>query len=96
MGETIERQRHETEQLAGQLADQAMEQGRKAIEGMLALPTALAVGFASTTLYLAAFVARGFEIFQRTGEMATRDFERARRGAPPPEGEVLPPERPRA
>jgi hypothetical protein len=102
--QAMEEQRRETEDLAEQLAEQSRLQWRKTIEGMLALPTAVATSFASSTLYLVSFVARGFEIFQRTAEETSRsldeqrDRERRERGEFRP-GEGQPPgdeTRPRA
>jgi hypothetical protein len=64
--QALEHQRRQVEQLAHTLAEQATEQWRKAIEGLVALPAAIAVGSAASALYAVGFVARGFEVFQRT------------------------------
>jgi hypothetical protein len=64
--QALERQRRQVEQLAHTLAEQATDQWRKAIEGMVALPAAVAVGGAASALFAVGFVARGFEVFQRT------------------------------
>src|SRR4051812_12843546 len=48
------------EQIARQLSREAMAQWQKAISGVLALPTAIALGAAANTLFIAAFIERGF------------------------------------
>lgn len=73
----IEEQRHQVIELAQTLSRQSMQQWQKAIEGLVALPTAIAVGAAATTLYAVGFVTRGFEVF---GEEARRQREDLERG----------------
>jgi hypothetical protein len=68
----LEDERRQAEQLAEQLSDQAMRQQRKAIEGLIALPAALALRVAAATLKAVTFMARGFEVAQRAS-METRD-----------------------
>src|SRR5688572_16332284 len=65
IGEHITRERAHSEAIAQQLGRESMMQWSKAVTGLLALPTAVALGAASWALYLAAFVERGFEIFQQ-------------------------------
>ena len=62
--EALEFERRRVEELAYSLSQQANIQWRKAIEGLVALPAALTVGAAASTLYLVGFVTRGLEIFQ--------------------------------
>jgi hypothetical protein len=72
----LEQQRRQVEELARTLSQQATDQWRKAIEGLVALPAAIAVGYAATTLYVVGFVARGFEVFQRTALDARAEVQR--------------------
>jgi hypothetical protein len=94
IGQTAQQERHKNARLAHELAQEARQQWRRSIEGMLALPTAAALGVASTTLYMGAFVERGFEILQQSAEAMRastqqvrrelrRDFERERGGDGP-------------
>jgi len=62
----LEDERRQTEQLAEQLSEQAIRHQRRAIEGLIALPAAVALRVAATTLKLVTFMARGFEVAQRT------------------------------
>lgn len=72
-------ERHKSENLANQLSHECLQQWQRAIEGMLAAPTAAALGLASTTLYVAAFLERGFEILQQSGEALRSSAEQGRR-----------------
>ena len=84
---TAAEERRRSERLAKQLSRECMQQWQRSIEGMLAIPTAAALGIASSTLYVAAFLERGFEAVQastealRTGmEQGRREFNRADSG----------------
>lgn len=70
--EAFEHERRRVEELAHSLSQQATHEWRKAIEGLVALPAALAVGTAATTLYFVSFVTRGFEAFQSQALDASR------------------------
>lgn len=72
-------ERHKNEKLARQLSKEAMQQWQRTIEGLLALPTAAALGMASSTLYVAAFIERGFEVLQQSAEAARSGIEEGRR-----------------
>jgi hypothetical protein len=75
----LEEQRRQVEQLAHTMSRQAQDQWRKAIEGLVALPAAFAVSTAASALYAVGFVARGFEVFQRTALDASAEYERGMR-----------------
>ena len=62
--ETIDSERRRVVELAHSLSQQASHEWRKAIEGLVALPAAITVGMAASTLYFVGFVTRGFEVFQ--------------------------------
>jgi hypothetical protein len=53
---------------------------QRAIEGLLALPTAAALGLGSATLYAAAFLERGFELLQQSSEALRSGIAESRRG----------------
>jgi hypothetical protein len=72
-------ERHKNERLAKQLSTEAMQQWQRSIEGLLALPTATALGLASTTLYVAAFIERGFEVLQQSTDAMRVSIEQGRR-----------------
>jgi len=77
----LEEQRRRVEDLAHSLSQQANEQWRKAIEGLVALPAAVTVGVAASTLYFVGFVTRGLEVFQTQTIEASRqmrEFDGAR------------------
>ena len=74
----LEDERRQAEQLAEQLSDQAARQQRKAIEGLIAMPAAMALRVAATTLRVVTILARGFEIAQRV-TMETRELSAAQR-----------------
>jgi hypothetical protein len=57
-----------TEQLAQRLRREASQPWQKAVEGALAIPSAIALGLAANTLYIAAFIQRGLEVFQLSAE----------------------------
>lgn len=83
MARMLEDERRHTEQLVDQLAEQAAHQQRKAIEGMVALPAAIALGIATVTIRIVAFTARALEVFQRAAmearqEYRGQDFQRER------------------
>ena len=85
----LEDERRQAEQLAEQLSDQAMRHQRRAIEGLIALPAAVALRVAATTLKLVTFMARGFEVAQRAamesrapGEEYAGERERMEAGRP--------------
>lgn len=80
---TASEERRKSERLASQLSRESLQQVQRAIEGILAIPTATALGIGSVTLYVAAFLERGFEVVQqgtealRSGLADTRrEFER--------------------
>jgi hypothetical protein len=73
------RERHKNERLAKQLSGEAMQQWQRSIEGLLALPTATALGLASSTLYVAAFIERGFEVLQQSTEAMRNTLEQGAR-----------------
>jgi len=62
----LEEERRQVEHLAQQLWDQAARHQHKAIEGMIALPAAVALRWAAVTLQAVNFLARGLEVFQRS------------------------------
>jgi hypothetical protein len=64
----LEQQRIQVEQLAHTLSQQSTQQWQKAAEGLVALPAAIAVGLAATTLYAVGFVTRGFQALQQQAE----------------------------
>jgi hypothetical protein len=68
-------QAHKNEMIARNLSREAMGQWQKAINGVLALPTAIALSAAANTLYVAAFIERGFEAFQASAEAMGREFQ---------------------
>lgn len=62
--DALQQERRRVEELASTLSQQANIEWRKAIEGLVALPAAITVGMAATTLTVVGFVTRGLEIFQ--------------------------------
>jgi hypothetical protein len=68
-------QAHKNEQIARNLSREAMSQWQKAINGVLALPAAIALSAAANTLYIAAFIERGFEAFQASAEAMGRELQ---------------------
>lgn len=75
----LQQERLRSEQFAHQLQQEAATQWQKAITGVLALPTATALTVGATTLQVAAFIERGFEIFQESAESMRRSLDGARR-----------------
>ena len=76
--QALEQQRRQVDTLARLLQEQSIGQWQKAIEGLVALPAAIAVGGAAMALYTVGFVTRGFEVFERSAVAATEDLERWR------------------
>jgi hypothetical protein len=68
-------QAHKNEMMARNLSREAMGQWQKAVNGVLALPTAIALSTAANTLFIAAFIERGFEAFQASAEAMGREFQ---------------------
>jgi hypothetical protein len=67
-------QAHKNEMIARNLSREAVGQWQKAINGVLALPAAIALSAAANTLFMAAFIERGFEAFQASAEAMGREF----------------------
>lgn len=82
-GESLRRvasaERRNSERLAGQLSRESLQQVQRAIEGLLAIPTAAALGLGSATLYAAAFLERGFELLQQSTEALRSGIVETRR-----------------
>jgi hypothetical protein len=76
----MEEQARRAESLAATLSREATRQWQRAIEGVLAVPAAIALSTAARTLYIAAFIERGFEIFQRSAESIRRETREVREG----------------
>jgi hypothetical protein len=68
-------QANKNEMIARNLSREAMTQWQKAINGVLALPAAIALSAASNTLFIAAFIERGFDAFQSSAEAMGREFQ---------------------
>jgi len=68
-------QAHKNELIAHNLSREAMGQWQKAVTGVLALPAAIALSAAANTLFVAAFIERGFEAFQASAEAMGREFQ---------------------
>lgn len=68
-------QAHKNEAIARSLSREATTQWQKAVNGVLALPAAIALTAASNTLFIAAFIERGFEAFQASAEAMGREFQ---------------------
>jgi hypothetical protein len=64
------------EEMAHRLSREAMRQAQRAALGLLAVPASLALGLAATVTYGAAFLERGFELFERSLDRFARDGER--------------------
>lgn len=73
-------QAHKNEEIARNLSREAMSQWQKAINGVLALPAAIALSAAANTLFVAAFIERGFEAFQASAEAMGRELQGQARG----------------
>jgi len=63
------------ETIARNLSREAMAQWQKAINGVLAMPAALALTAAANSLFIAAFIERGFEVFQSSAEAMGRELQ---------------------
>ncbi|HEX8951955.1 MAG TPA: hypothetical protein VF945_08920 [Polyangia bacterium] len=63
------------EENALRLTLEAMRNGQRAAIGLLALPASLALGAAATVSYVAAFLERGFETFERSLGRIARDAQ---------------------
>jgi len=68
-------QAHKNEMVARNLSREAMSQWQKALNGVLAFPAAIALSTAANTLFIAAFIERGFEAFQASAEAMGREFQ---------------------
>src|SRR4051812_11848324 len=68
-------QAHKNEMVARNLSREAMGQWQKAVNGVLALPAAIALSAAANTLFIAAFIERGFEAIQSSAEGMGREFQ---------------------
>ena len=75
LSQIMARHARKNEQIARQLSREAMVQWQKAISGVLALPTAIALGAAANTLFIAAFIERGFEALQASTEVIGRELD---------------------
>ena len=75
----IQTERVKSERIARELRMEAANQWQKAVTGMLALPTATALTLAASALQMAAFVERGFEIFQIQAEEMRRNLDGTRK-----------------
>ena len=75
LAQIMARHARKNELIARQLSREAMVQWQKAIGGVLALPTAIALGAAANTLFIAAFIERGFEAFQASTEAMGREID---------------------
>jgi hypothetical protein len=73
-------QAHKNEMIARNLSHEAMGQWQKAVNGVLALPAAIALSAAANTLFVAAFIERGFEAFQASAEAMGREFQNRAQG----------------
>jgi len=73
-------QAHKNEEIARNLSHEAMSQWQKAINGVLALPAAIALSAAANTLFVAAFIERGFEAFHASAEAMGRELQGHARG----------------
>jgi hypothetical protein len=70
--------RRRSERLADQLSREAIQQAQRSVEGLLSIPTAFALGIASTTLYAASIFERGFETVQITVDALRTGLEQGR------------------
>jgi hypothetical protein len=75
LSQIMGRHARKNEQVARQLSREATVQWQKAVSGVLAMPTAIALGIAANTLFVAAFLERGFEAFQATSEAMGRELD---------------------
>jgi hypothetical protein len=63
------------EEVALKLTLEAMRESQRALIGLFALPASLALGVAATVSYAAAFVERGFQIFERSLSRIAQDAQ---------------------
>jgi hypothetical protein len=63
------------EEMALRLTLEAIRNTQRALMGILALPTSIALGVAATVSYTAAFVERGFQTFELSLSRMARDAE---------------------
>jgi hypothetical protein len=82
LSQMLGRQAHKNEEIARQLSREAIGQWEKAIGGVLALPAAVALSTAANTLFVAAFIERGFEAFQASAQALSREVENQLRHNP--------------
>lgn len=75
MTQRLSEERVQKEFLAQRLSREAMSQWQKAIEGLVALPTALTLGWASAAMYVVSFLTRGFEVFSVAAEDIRRSSD---------------------
>lgn len=75
MTQRLAEERVQKEFLAQRLSREAVSQWQKAIEGLVALPTALTLGWASAAMYVVSFLTRGFEVFSVAAEDIRRSSE---------------------
>jgi hypothetical protein len=59
-------EQQQIEMVADRLSQEAIAQGRKAIVGILAVPTSIALGLAATVTWATAFLERGFDVFEQS------------------------------
>jgi hypothetical protein len=71
-------ERQEKEELARRLSREASSQWQKAIEGLVAWPAAVTLGVAASALYVAGFLARGFEVFSQASRDVRRNLDESR------------------
>jgi hypothetical protein len=64
-----EEQRRNHIEAAHLVREQMQAQWQKTVAGVVALPAALALGFASAALYVGLFLELGFDAFQRTANI---------------------------
>jgi hypothetical protein len=83
-----------SEQLAETLAREAMERSWTAFAGVVAMPTAAALGMASCALYALSFVERRASLFRGSGEHALDESMPMQRPLRRGEGRIRPGELP--
>jgi hypothetical protein len=75
----LEEQRRQKHMMARQLAEAAIGEWRRTIEGIVAAPAAVALGAAAATMMGVELVVAGFETFQRSMGMLQEDMDRSMR-----------------
>jgi hypothetical protein len=68
-------EQQQIEMVADRLSQEAISQGRKAIVGILAVPTSIALGLAATVTWATAFLERGFDVFEQSIDRVRRTDE---------------------